>query len=247
MANLDLVFYNRIITNSWAGLRDLDKWDKVSKEVFAKNNYYVSPATGEDIILIPAMVWFLMKNWQLCIASSSECNLAEEWMNRSPDFNFRWFYMIDSRFEHAPPPEMISGKFEEGDYPCWGIDKPVELFNLQAAGIGDVSTCLNVYAVNDADREAIIALLRTSNLDAQKIVAAAGLFVATTFGFDMGYYNGITIKSSSCIDELVDKLELEFTKRISAYQSRVNSVKSVDEWLSELEVLALGIDSQSAR
>ncbi len=237
--NYDLVFYDRIIDNKWEGLRKTENWDKVYREVFSKKNYYVTPATGEDIVLLPAIAWFVVKSCRCCVMASSECESAIDWIKRDPEFYSRWFYAIDSQFE-AKPPKVTKGVFEKKDCVFWRLEKSDDLFDLQAAGIGDVATGLNVLAGNDIDQEVVSALLGTKNIDINKILEEMELFVATTYGFDMGFYNGVTIKSPVCIDEKIVELEVEFKNRISEYNYLMSSCGTVDEWISAIRMLAIG-------
>ena len=237
--NYDLVFYDRVIENRWVCLRDIEKWDRVSSEVFSKKSYYVTPATGEEIVLLPAMTWFMVKNFRYCAIGSSECSHAMAWVERDPDYNARWFYSIDSLFE-TEPPVVVKGEFEKKECVFWELEDSDDLFCLQAAGIGDVSTGMNILAGNDVDPERINSVLSNPNIDMHKVLDEMGLFVATTYGFDMGYYNGLTIKSPVCIDEQITELEFEFKRRIAEYDYLMGTVETVEEWIPTIRLLATG-------
>ncbi|HBQ37506.1 MAG TPA: hypothetical protein DD714_00590 [Candidatus Omnitrophica bacterium] len=115
-----------------------------------------------------------------------------------------------------------------------------DLVTLQRATFCDASSEINLFCLKPGRKQSLLTALQAHEKpDLSKLLEPGELFIDLVVGIDRDYYDSVLIKTVSDISERLETFVSSYERSIVEYESRVDSLRSLDEFLSALRLLAL--------
>lgn len=232
-----------VIDQHWRGL--YEPWD-LDPEENPFNRFAVNNNNGEEMAVYQGLAWELTAKPVRLAILHYEADLMERWFGRVPDAWVKWEYFVDPE---VPDPQTRDEGFRQArtaNHP-WGrqpegaaaylVNSRDELRDLVLASLSDAWGELTLFGLDEHRLSRTIAEL---NADRQPklngLLEDGDRMVHLTFGVDLGYFDSIVVAGlDSC-----DKVEIvadQFRRAANAYEAKVSSIGSVQEFLVALSQL----------
>jgi len=231
-----------IVKRHWAGLfEDWDTWGR-SRTPFTE--FAVNNSNTEEVAVYLGLAWRLTTGLRrYAIPCHYRDDVARD-LGRPPEL-VDWEYYIEARereprkrdngFVHARAarPPMRAGLF--------GIDRFVDLIVMVRTTLCDASAEVSVFGVSpdDESKGRLVQSLATGRPrpQLQSGLGSADMFVDITIACDLGYYDSIIVASRIDLGERLRVLCADYARRISDYESRVDTISDVEAFCAAMREL----------
>lgn len=248
---------SRVVDKHWPGLFEEPAANATEKTPYTEFN--VNNNNCEEVAIYLGLAWRI--SYGLSRSGIPRYYLDEAARSMKKKFDLvRWEYRVaanryegfgeDKGFVRAPVcmperPSMSSSR--QTDQHLTGlfeIETFSDLVALQKATLGDASSELNLFCLKPGRKEQLLVALRNNRRPVlHEMLGSGELFIDIIVGVDEGYYDSILICTPDDMTERLGKLVSEYARSISDYESRVEHIHSVDEFLQNLRSLAFGGES----
>jgi len=241
---------SRIVEQNWTGL--FKDWPGEKTPFFLFN---VNNNNCEEVAIYLGLVWRLSEGlcrygipchrredaacaldkvyeptrWQYEVITEGREGTAEE----------RGFVLGQSSIAGA---KTATGSLKncQGEPGVFEISTFRDLVTLQRATFCDASSEINLFCLKPGRKQSLLTALQAHEKpDLSKLLEPGELFIDLVVGIDRDYYDSVLIKTVSDISERLETFVSSYERSIVEYESRVDSLRSLDEFLSALRLLAL--------
>ncbi|MCF2531782.1 hypothetical protein [Yinghuangia soli] len=249
---------NVAVTRNWAGL--YEAWPDADT---TPSPWPINNAVPEELAVYAGLAWRLTDGFARYAIPGYYRDEAQRLLQREPVF-VDWEYEVDAtgltaetrdkgfvparamvRIRPKPTPWEREHAKHAG---LFVLDSPRDLLSALRAVHGDASGAVTIFAVAPgAERfTRLVEALRGPECPRlADVLGEDGLLVDVTFGEDLGNYHSLTVASATDLGGTLDTLAAEYTRRVEAYEARVDEIADMAGFRRAMAQLS-GIDPDAA-